>query len=572
MLEKIGKLENLKSIEKYKVDLNKLSEGTNLFENFIIFKNKKRFKIYNRICDHAGGKIISKNGETICPVHQWKFNPGTGFYQNGIKKKELNFSINNNIIEIEILKLKPKIVNFSNKNHNTKIRFFNHAFLKFFGKDFSFSVDPWAIGPAFNTGWWLKYATKNDWLENLNNSDFIFISHNHPDHLHPLTLSKINKNIPIFVPNFLTDSTGKYIEDLGFKKIFRLEFNEQYNLKGTDLVISVLKSGDFREDSGIYFSNGSFEGLLSVDAQMLNFERFPNVNFYGGSFAGGATGYPLMFENYKPKERVKISLKDKNFLRMKKLQDLKKIKPNYFMPYAGFFEEKLNRDSKIKKNNQKNSIEDYLSFCKKNKIELLNVLKNDYFEFNGKVIQKASNLKKEFTKDLKKEDYLNYFKSQYNKIDLAYIKEYFLNSKFKDNLHLYILLSDDNFKSLGENYLIKFENLEIKFKKISNFKRSSKQNDKGNRKLILKVRKESFLNTIYNKLPWEDLLVGFQCKVLRSPNVYNYNFWHHFTNVYTTSKNVRSITKCGACTKLTQFFDNNIYNSKDKILKNQKFI
>ena len=45
MLEKIGKLKNLESTEKYKVGLNKLSEGTNLFENFIIFKNKKKFKI-----------------------------------------------------------------------------------------------------------------------------------------------------------------------------------------------------------------------------------------------------------------------------------------------------------------------------------------------------------------------------------------------------------------------------------------------------------------------------------------------------------------------------------------------
>ena len=52
---------------------------------------------------------------------------------------------------------------------NTEIRFFNHAFLKITGDDFSFSTDPWAIGPAFNTGWWLKHSTKNDWIDQLNN-------------------------------------------------------------------------------------------------------------------------------------------------------------------------------------------------------------------------------------------------------------------------------------------------------------------------------------------------------------------------------------------------------------------
>ena len=88
--------------------------------------------------------------------------------------------------------------------------------------------------------------------------------------MHPLTLSKINKDIPIVVPKFLTDSTGKYVEELGFNNIYRIKFNTEYNLENTRLVFSLLKSGDFREDSGIYFSNGEFTGLLSVDSNMLN--------------------------------------------------------------------------------------------------------------------------------------------------------------------------------------------------------------------------------------------------------------------------------------------------------------
>ena len=62
-----------------------------------------------------------------------------------------------------------------------KIRFFNHAFLQIETKDFKFATDPWAIGPAFNTGWWLKFKTKKDWIEELNSCNFIYISHG-PDH------------------------------------------------------------------------------------------------------------------------------------------------------------------------------------------------------------------------------------------------------------------------------------------------------------------------------------------------------------------------------------------------------
>ena len=46
---------------------------------------------------------------------------------------------------------------------------------------------------------------------------------------------------------------------------------------------------------------------------MLNFERYPEVDLYGGSFAGGASGYPLMFENYEHDAQLKISLKEKIF-------------------------------------------------------------------------------------------------------------------------------------------------------------------------------------------------------------------------------------------------------------------
>ena len=562
MFKDLGKLKYSSKEKGLKISLNEVKFGINFFESFIVYQDNSGIKIYDRKCDHAGGKIISKNGNAICPIHMWKFNPVTGFYHNGVKKKEVKYSIDKNLIKINDISYVPEIDKIK-KKLNTKVRFFNHAFIKIIGDNFSFSTDPWAIGPAFNTGWWLAHSTKNDWIDQLNNSNFIYISHNHPDHLHPLTLSKINKSIPIIVPNFVTKSTEMYIKDLGFKNIQVLDFNVQYNLKGTNLNISILKSGDFREDSGIYFSNGEFTGLLSVDANMINFDRLPKVNFYGSSFAGGASGYPLMFDNYKVEEQIKISLKDKNFLKKKLYDRLKIMSPDYFMPYAGFFSEKLKRDKKILKYNKKNSIDDYLKFCELNKIEVLNVLKNDVYKFSGTKLINKENTDIEVAKDLRPEKYLEYYKKEFGKIDENYIREYFLKSKFKDNLLLYICLTNDSFKSLNKNYLINFSKNKISFSKISKFTKSFLKKDPNLKKLVLKVRKESFLNTIYNKLPWEDLSIGFQCKVLRNPNLYNVNFWHHFTNIYVTSFNVRSVTDCASCESLNQFFDNQIHQNSN---------
>lgn len=560
MFRCLGSLKYSKNVKKIKINLDEINLGNNFFEDFIIYKEKKEIKIYSRLCDHAGGKIISKNDKSFCPIHMWEFNPSTGFYNNGVKKKQVNFSVDKNYINIEDVSYVPKIDKIK-KKVKTKIRFFNHAFLKIQGDNFSFSTDPWAIGPAFNTGWWLKYPTKNDWVDQLNKSSFIYISHNHPDHLHPLTLTKIKKEVPVVVPNFLTKSTEMYVKELGFKNVYVLDFNVLYNLDGTGLNFALMKSGDFREDSGIYFSNGNFDGLLSVDANMLNFDRLPKVNFYGSSFAGGASGYPLMFENYNKKEQLKINLKDKNFTKKKVCDSLKKILPKYFMPYAGFFSEKLKRDKNIFKYNKKNSVKDYQYFCNLNKIKLLNVLENDVYKFNGTKLVDEYNFQSNRLTDIKPEKYLGYYKKEFKKIDLDYLESYFLNSKFKDNLLLYICLTNDNFKLLNINYLIDFRKNHIKFKKISKFKKSYIKTNYKVKKLVLKVRKESFLNTVYNKLPWEDLSIGFQCKVLRDPNVYNKDFWHHFTNTYTTSYNVRSVTKCNACETLKHFVDNEVCKS-----------
>ena len=151
------------------------------------------------------------------------------------------------------------------------------------------------------------------------------------------------------VPSFSTDSTGIYLEHLGFKNIHRLNFAHEYKLQNTNLILSILKSGDFREDSGILFSNGNFSCLFDVDSNSLNINRYPEVDFYASSFAGGASGYPIMHENFNSAEKTKILNRNKLFLKKKKTIILKLIKPSFFFPYAGFFVEKLKRDQNVNK-------------------------------------------------------------------------------------------------------------------------------------------------------------------------------------------------------------------------------
>ena len=558
MFNKIGKL-NYISSRKISSLINQkdLTNKVNCLDKFIVLKSKNKLKIYDRNCDHMGGKIISRNNIHECPVHKWKFNVLSGKYSNGITKKPIkNVKINGDKIIISEKNMIPSITKIMGKNDNIKIRFINHACLIVETDKFKFATDPWTIGPAFNTGWCLKSQSKIDWIEELNSCTFIYISHNHSDHLHPLTLSKINKNIPIVIPNFISGSTLKFINDLKFTKLIKLDFGNEYQLNDSNLVVSILKSGDFREDSGIYFSIGKFTALFDVDSNMINFNKIPHIDLYASSFAGGASGYPLCFENYSDKEKKEIIIKNKNFLKHKKIKTIIENKIKYFLPYAGFFQEKLDRDKKIYEYNKKNLIKDYELILNKKNIKILNVEKFDEFYFKSKKLIKSDINHNGYYEDLDKEIYLKFFKDNYSSIDKDYIKNYFLNSNFNENLILYIKLTDDDFKKNFFSFEVNFQE-KITFKIIKNFKINEK-NKKNFKKIYIRCRKESFLNTLYNKGSWEELLIGFQCRIKRYPNLYNAKFWNHFSNIYVAKKNVKITRECNSCETLMHFFDNQI--------------
>ena len=83
------------------------------------------------------------------------------------------------------------------------------------------------------------------------------------------------------------------------------------------------------------------------------------MDLYCSSYAGGATAYPIMFDNYSNKDKIWKQKVDSIFLLKKKIENIKNTKSKYFLPYAGSFENKLKRDIFVRDNLYKNKISDY---------------------------------------------------------------------------------------------------------------------------------------------------------------------------------------------------------------------
>ena len=149
--------------------------------------------------------------------------------------------------------------------------------------------------------------------------------------------------MPILTAGFKANSTKLILEECGFKNIKVMDFSTRLTNANSEFSIAVLKSGDFRDDSGILFEIGEFKGILNVDSNFLNFGKLPEVDLFASSFAGGASGFPLCFENYNQSQKDVILNKNKKADKYAISKNLSLTNAKYFLPYAGSFTEKAER-------------------------------------------------------------------------------------------------------------------------------------------------------------------------------------------------------------------------------------
>lgn len=545
------------------IDLKTLNMGVTQFDEFFVWQDDKIIKVFDRACDHSGGKLISRGNAIQCPLHGWALDPQTGKYKNvdctKLPLAEFDRATATDTLTFESSERRRCLKNFPS-DKPVEITFLNHACLIISSGDFKIATDPWILGPAFCNGWWLAQPSPEDSFEQLNACDLLYISHNHPDHLHPESLSHIRKDMPILTANFQSGSTARYMQSLGFDNILTADFDKSLVLPEREISLSILKSGDFRDDSGLLIEIGAFSALLSVDSNYIDFWRLPpDITLLCSSFAGGASSFPLSFDNYTEEEKKRILGRNRNAIKATNALVLDRTTPSYFMPYAGFFTEDAERDSYIKTNNKKNAVRDYEPLAASRRVSLLDVQENDQFEFLGAQLKQTAKKAQTFLVNKSIDSYIKQAKVTYSAGTDHEISCYFEKSGFQGDLLVLISLCDDGFETTRKQFSVDFRemnNTEVQFFEplhqslppLTSFR------DAGTHTNILhlKIREEAFFATLREGLPWEDLSIGFQMRVVRDPNVYNSDFWFHFTNIYVKDYVVKASQNCTACAAIDQ--------------------
>ncbi len=539
---------NQKSAHVTIYNIDELSPGFNFSEQHIIklTPDKKIEWVTSRICDHANGTLepCAEKNTALCPLHGWKLDLEKLHYTNvNVKKGTLNFDVSNNTINVEeydtYLQL-PDDLYKQQKEQEIDIRFIAHASLLFKCGDINIVTDPWLKGPCFLNAWWHKPAPSNDALKQLLNADLLYISHNHPDHMHEeslLYLYEHRPDIPIVIPDFKTKSTETPLKNIGFKNIIPLAFNQIFQVGKHKIFISILKSGDFRDDSGLYISYGKKQAVITVDSSALNHYHLPkNIDFLATSFAAGASGHPWTFDHYNHDKKLEITSKRHKSVKLSILKYILACKPRSYMPYAGYFSEDAPRDQFIKKNNKKNSPHDIKQLIEPEHPEIVFIdpTITDHIRIDSSIITSNTNIERA---DHIASETIDQYLSYENFPDIALffqkLMEYFEHCKYTDELILYLIPCDCDFSQLDHGLIINFSG-SCKPEKLTSDEINKRYETDAitQRQLLIKVRAKLLWQVINHQKSWEELSIGFHCRIHRKPDVYNSDFWYHFSNIY----------------------------------------
>ena len=114
-----------------------------------------------------------------------------------------------------------------------KIKFVNHSSFIIEHNGVSIIADPWLEGKVFNNGWSLISETKLPY-EGFADIQYIWFSHEHPDHFYPPNLKKITpeikKDITVLFQHTIDGRVSNYCRKAGFKEVWEMERGKFYSL------------------------------------------------------------------------------------------------------------------------------------------------------------------------------------------------------------------------------------------------------------------------------------------------------------------------------------------------------
>ena len=114
----------------------------------------------------------------------------------------------------------------------SNFEFINHSCIILSHNNVSLAMDPWIEGSVFNNSWNLLAKTPNKSIETLKRSQFVWFSHEHPDHFNPPNLKIFSENNNFLFQKTIDGRVVKFlrkispnVKEINFKETLQLSKN-----------------------------------------------------------------------------------------------------------------------------------------------------------------------------------------------------------------------------------------------------------------------------------------------------------------------------------------------------------
>lgn len=188
----------------------------------------------------------------------------------------------------------------------------------------SIVCDPWFL-PAFFGSWFVfprNDQLSADLLERVERADYLYISHNHADHLDEAWLDDhISRDITVLVPGFPTHELERRLSALGFTKFIRTEDGQEIDL-GDGLRVAIHVEASITDgpggDSALVVSDGTSRIVNQNDCRpsdLTALRAHGPVDLHWLQYSG-AIWYPMVYEETPERMRELVDAKvDSQFTR-----------------------------------------------------------------------------------------------------------------------------------------------------------------------------------------------------------------------------------------------------------------
>jgi len=179
------------------------------------------------------------------------------------------------------------------------VTYLGHAAMMMEGGGTRILMDPWLTDPSYHGTWW-HFPPLEVGVRDLPRLDYLYISHEHPDHFDPPTLAQLDKDIHVVVPRFKKRRLYDTLARLGFRQITELAYEEPFACGAQGPTLRLIGPDRPWDDSAILVQHGGTTVMNVNDCHLdeatlgrLGREHAIDLTFL--TFTG-ASQYPACFD------------------------------------------------------------------------------------------------------------------------------------------------------------------------------------------------------------------------------------------------------------------------------------